>query len=99
MVGHPTKRWYIFKDILQALVYKYVLKFRLEQKKVTANMIFLQFGKVLPSVPVGVVSIPKGEIKVINIDLHHKEEKGLVPVSTPRGELMWVHPDIIQSQQ
>ena len=36
---------------------------------------------------------------MINIDPHYKKEKGLVPILTPRGELMWVHPDIIQSQQ
>jgi len=35
---------------------------------------------------------------VINTDHHHKEEKCLVLVSTPCGEIMWVHPDIIQNQ-
>jgi len=35
---------------------------------------------------------------VINIDPHNKKEKGLVPVPTPRGEIMWVHPEIIESQ-
>ena len=36
---------------------------------------------------------------MINIDSHNQKEKGLVPVPTPRGETMWVHPDIIESQQ
>jgi len=39
-------------------------------------------------VPAGVVSIPKEELKVINTDPHHEEEKGLVPVPTPQGEIM-----------
>ena len=38
MLGHPTKNCYIFKDVLQALIDAEVLKLRLEQKKVTANM-------------------------------------------------------------
>ena len=37
VLGHPTKNCYIFKDILQALIDAEVLKFYLEQKKVTAN--------------------------------------------------------------
>jgi len=45
MLGHPTKSCYIFKDILQALIDAEVLKLRLEQKKMTANMTSsLQFG-------------------------------------------------------
>ena len=62
-------------------------------------MTSLQFGRDLLSVQVVVILIPKDELKVINTDSHHKEEKGLVSVPTSRGELMWVHPDIIQSHQ
>jgi len=36
---------------------------------------------------------------VINTYSHNKKEKGLVPIHAPRGEIMWVHPDIIESQQ
>jgi len=60
-------------------------------------MTSLQFGKELPSLPAGVVPIPKRELGVINTDPHNKKEKGLVHVPTPRGEIMWVHPDIIES--
>ena len=68
MLGHPTKNCYIFKDNLQALIDAKVLKLRPEQKKVTANMTsFLQFG-IQPPTPVGVVPIPKGELRVLNID-------------------------------
>ena len=71
MLGHPTKSCYIFKDILQVLIDAEVLKLRPEQKKVTTNMTsFLQFG-VQPSTPAGVVPIPKGELRMINIDPHH----------------------------
>jgi len=76
-----------------------VLKLRQKQKKVTANMMaFLQFGGQPPT-PVGVVPIPKGELRVLNIDPHHQQEKGLVPVPTPQGEIMWVHPDLVEGQQ
>jgi len=36
---------------------------------------------------------------VINTDSHNQKEKDLIPVPTPRGETMWVHPDIVKSQQ
>ena len=62
MVGHPTKSYFIFKDVLQALIDAEVLKLRPEQKKVTANTVSLQFGTGLPLVPAGVVPIPKGEL-------------------------------------
>jgi hypothetical protein len=49
--------------------------------------------------PAGVAPIPTGELKIINSDPHRQKEKGLIHVSTPRGEVMWVHPDIVQDQQ
>jgi len=71
MLGHPTKSCYIFKGILQALIDAEVLKLHPEQKKVTANVTsFLQFGNQPPT-PAGVVSIPKGELRIINTDPHH----------------------------
>ena len=72
-----------------------VLKLRSEQKKVTANMTSLQFGKDLLLMSAGVVLILKGELKMINTDPHHKKEEGLVLVPIPRGEIMRVHPNII----
>ena len=36
---------------------------------------------------------------MINVDPHHQQEKGLVPVPTPQGEVMWVHPDLMDGQQ
>ena len=34
-----------------------------------------------------------------NTDPHHQQEKGFVPIPTPQGEIMWVHPDLVESQQ
>ena len=99
MLGHPTRSFYIFKNILQALIDAEVLKLSPEKKKVMANMTsFLQFG-IQPATPSRVVPISKGEIRVLNIDPHHQQEKGLIPVPTPQGEIMWVHPDLVESQQ
>jgi len=102
MLRQSTKNCYIFKDVLQALIDADVLKFRPEQKKVTANMTAtspIQFGRNLPLAPTGVVPIPKEELRVINSDPHNQREKGLIPIPTPQGETMWVHPDIVESQQ
>ena len=74
-------------------------RLRPEQKKMTANMTsILQFG-TRPPTPVGVISVPKGELRVVNTDPHQQQEKGLVPVPTPQGEIMWVHPDLVDEQQ
>ena len=83
MLRHPTKSCYIFKEILQALIDAEVLKLHPEQKKETANMtLFLQFG-VQPPTPAGVIPIPKGKLRVVDIDPHRQQEKGLIPVLTP----------------
>jgi len=102
MRGHPTKNCYIFKDVLQVLIKAEMLKFRPEQKKVTTYMTTispLQFSQDLPQAPTRVVPIPRGELRMININSHTQKEKSLVLVPTPRGETMWVHPDIVESQQ
>ena len=75
MLEHPTKNCYIFKNVLQALINADILKLRPEQKKVMANMTSFQFEKELPSVPAGVVTIPKKELRVINTDPHKKRER------------------------
>ena len=73
-----------------------------KQKKVTTNMTAtspIQFGQNLLLAPTGVVLILTGELRVINTDPHNKKEKGLIPVLTPQGKTMWVHPNIVESQQ
>jgi hypothetical protein len=98
MLGHPTTSCYVLKDMIQALVDAQVIKLRPEQKTVTANAVTLQFGG-MPPVPAGVTPIPEIELRLTNIDLHGSREKGLVPISAPKGEIMWVHPDLIKDQQ
>jgi len=54
MVHHPTSKYFVLKDKIQALVNADVLTLKLEQKKVIANMVtlnFKTFSKV--TVPVG----------------------------------------------
>ena len=36
---------------------------------------------------------------MINMDPHHQQEKGLIPILTPQGKVMWVHLDLVDSQQ
>ena len=96
MLRHPTKSFYIFKDILQVLIDAEVLKLCLERKKVTANMMsFFSLGYAFNASQSG--SHPKR--RVINTDPHHQREKGPISVPTPQGEIMWVHPDLMESQQ
>ena len=88
ILGHPTKSFYIFKDVLQAVIDAEVLKLRPEQKKVTTNMTTsspIQFGWNLLLAPTGVVPILKGELTMINTDPHNQKEKGLIPMPA-RGE-------------
>jgi len=59
----------------------------------------IQFDRDLPPAPTRVVPIPKGELRVVNIDSHNQKLKGLIHIPTPGGETMWVYPDIIESQQ
>jgi len=44
MVHHPTSRCFVLKDKIQALVDAGVLALKSEQKKVTANIVTLNFG-------------------------------------------------------
>ena len=62
----------------------------------------IQFGQNLPLVPTIVVPISKGRTKsdqYWSLQPERERPHGLIPVPTPRGETMWVHPDIVQSQQ
>ena len=36
---------------------------------------------------------------MLNTDRYNQREKGLVPISTPQGEIMWVHLDLVEGQQ
>ena len=60
MIHHPTNKCFVLKDKIQALVDARVLTLKSEQKKVTANIVTLEFG-TLPKVivPNGSPPIPK----------------------------------------
>jgi len=36
---------------------------------------------------------------MVNADPHNQQDKGLVPIPTPQGEIMWVYLDLIESHQ
>ena len=64
MVHHPTNKYFVLKDKIQALVDARVLTLKSEQKKVTANMVTLEFD-TLPkvTVPDGSPPIPKARLR------------------------------------
>jgi len=47
----------------------------------------------------GSTPVPKARLDVINPMAEKQETKGLVPMATKSGEIMWVHPDIIKDEQ
>ena len=85
---------------IQALVDAGVLILKLEQKKVTANIVTLEFGKT-PKVivPDGSFPIPKARLEVRDPSVKTQEIKGLVPLTFETEEIMWIHPDLVQDEQ
>jgi len=100
MVHHPTSRCYVLKDKIKALIDVRVLTLKSEQKKVTANVVTLNF-RIFPKVTIqnGLVPIPKARLDIINPIAEQQEAKGLIPITTKYGEIMWVHQDIIKDEQ
>lgn len=83
IISHPTKDCLILKDKIQALVEARVLCLNDEKKQVTTNVVSVQFGKVLLKVGVSNgAMIPKVIVRIINVDPHHHQAHGLVPVPT-----------------
>jgi len=100
MVHHPTNKCFVLKDKIQALVDVGVLTLKSEQKKVTANMVTLEFGKTLKvTVPDGTFPIPEARLEVKHYSVETQEMKGLIPLTLVTGEIMWVHPDLVQDKQ
>ena len=64
-------------------------------EKVSANMVSLQFGD-MPETTVqdGTVLIPVAEMRVTSSFSELGQAKGLVPMTLPSGEVMWVHQDL-----
>ena len=65
MVHHPTSKCFVLKDKIQALMDAGVLTPKSEQKKVSANMVSLQFGD-MPETTIqdSTISIPAVEMRV-----------------------------------
>lgn len=96
MLGHPTKDWYNFKDILQTLVDVEVLKLCPKPKMVTTNITSsIQFGQHMPA-PTKVTPFPREELHIINSNLHHRQEAEIMQVPTPDGGLVLIHPNIVE---
>ena len=91
MVHHPTDKCFVLKGKIQALVDTGVLTLKLEQKKVTANMVTLEFGKTPKvTVPDGTFPIPEVRLEVKHPSAKTQESKGLVPLTLETGEIMWI---------
>jgi len=82
MVHHPTDKCFVLKDKIQALVNAGVLTLKSEQKKVTANMMTLEFGKTpKATVPDGTFPIPETRLEVKHPSAKTQESKGVTPRS------------------
>ena len=71
-----------------------VLTLKSEQKKVTANMVTLNF-KNFPKMTVQNGLVPKARLDIINPIAEKQKAKGLIPMTTGSGEILKVHPDIV----
>jgi len=89
MVHHPINKCFVLKDKIQALVDAGVLTLESEQKKVTANMVILKFGKTLKvTVPDGTFPIPKARLEVKHPSAKTQESKGLAPLTLKTGKII-----------
>ena len=100
MIHHPTSTCFVLEDKIQAWVDTGILTLKSEQKKVTVNMVTFNFGTFLKvTIQSRVAPIPKVRMEVINRLAKEQEAKGLVPLTTKSGEIIWVHPNIIKNEQ
>jgi len=100
MVHHPTSKCFILKDKIQVLVDVGILMLDSEQKKVTANMVTLNFRIFLRiTIPDGLTLVPEARLEVINPLAEKQVAKGLIPLTTKSRKIMWVHPNIIKDEQ
>jgi len=63
-------------------------------------MVTLNFG-TFPKMTVqdGLVPVPKVRLDVINPMAEQQKAKGFILITTKSGEIMWVHPDVVQDEQ
>jgi len=96
MMHHPVGKRFVLKDNIQY----WCSELKLEQKKVIANTVTLNFGtfpKV--TVPDGFALVPTARLEFINLLAEKQKAKGLVSLATKSEEIMWVHPDIVKDEQ
>ena len=87
MVHHPTNKCFVLKDKIQALIDAGFLTLKLEQKKVTADMVTLEFGKTPKvTVPDGSFPIPEARLEINDPSAKYQEIKGLVPLTLKTGK-------------
>jgi len=97
-IHHPTSRCFVLKDNIQALIEVGVLTLKSEQKKVTANMVTLNFENFSKLIVYdGLTPIPKGYMEVINSLVEKQEAKGLIPLKIKFRKIIWVHADMYQT--
>jgi len=79
MVRHPTNKCFVSKDKIQDLIDARVLTLKSEQKKVTANMVTIEFG-TFPKVTVPDRHAPasKAQLEISNPSAKQHEVKGLI---------------------
>ena len=91
---------YVLKDRIQALIDAGVLTLKSEQKKVTANMVTLEFSKTPKvTVPDGTYPVPAPWLEVKHPMAKAQDNRSLVPLTLETGEVMWIHPDLVQDVQ
>ena len=76
-----------------------VLTLKSEQKKVTANMVTLNFG-TFPKTTVqdGLALVPKARLDVVNPMAEKQNAKSLVPMTIKSGKIMWIYPNIVKDE-
>ena len=63
-------------------------------------MVTLEFGSTQKvTVPDGTYSAPAPRLEVKHPSATTQGDKGLVPLTLETGEVMWVHPDLVQDVQ
>jgi len=95
VVHHPTNKYFVLKDKIQALIDAEVLTLKSAQKKVTPDMMTLEFDTLSKvTIPDGYAPVLKAHLEISNSSAKQQEAKGLLPLSLKTKEIMWVHPDI-----
>jgi len=100
MIHHPTNKCFVLKDRIQALIDAGVQTLKSEQKKVTANMVTLKFGKTPKvTVPDGTYPVPGTRLEVKHSAAKTQDNKDLIPLTLETGKIMWIYPDLVQDEQ